>query len=205
MKIKKIIDIFKQTGRVILYEGQDCQWLGNGAAVYPLYGLPRFDNSTLCETYDITDKQAEKIVFTHADALPSGFEFTDTADSEVLMEEHVFTFIYGGRKVRGYPTSQGIAFLDMKYLTPFVDVDISNINLYERYNSAGCLYFAVKVGLLLQGVVMPIDIIDEGLMRELEKLYKLCKIEYFNKKSIPPERSWIDEQLSTFDDDENEE
>jgi hypothetical protein len=181
MKIKKIVDICRQSGRVLLCEGKECQWLGDGAAAYPLYGLPRFDENTLYETYDITDKQAEKIFFTHADGLPSGIEFSDAANSEMLIEGSIFTFFYGGKKVRGYPTSQGIAFLDMKYLAPFADVDSSDIKLYERYNANKRLYFAIKIGLCLAGVIMPIDIVDEGLMRQLEKLYALCKIEYFNK------------------------
>lgn len=57
MKIKKIIDICKKNGNIIIFEGGKEQWISDGAAVFPMFNLPQFDEDSLCKTYDITDKQ----------------------------------------------------------------------------------------------------------------------------------------------------
>lgn len=65
MKIRKIIDICKKNGNIIIFESGKEQWISDGAAVFPMFNLPQFDEDSLCRTYDITDKQAAKIHFRH--------------------------------------------------------------------------------------------------------------------------------------------
>ena len=69
MKIKKLIDLCKKRGCFYLFEDERVQWLSDGVALYPLYNVPEFDEETLCRTFDITEKQQEKIPV-HAGRFP---------------------------------------------------------------------------------------------------------------------------------------
>ena len=122
MLIKKLIGICKKSGIIMLCETDGKgQWLGTGAAMYPLFDLPEFDRHTICRTYDISEKQAEKIIFRHEPELPESFCFSDIDESESLCDPIEMEITVKGQSVQPYMTSQGIAFIDRKYLQPLED------------------------------------------------------------------------------------
>lgn len=82
MKIRKIIDICKRSGHIFLFDTEREQWISDGCAVFPMFNLPRFDENSLYKTYDITDKQANKIIFHHEAELPVSYNFNDVAPGE---------------------------------------------------------------------------------------------------------------------------
>ena len=204
MKIKNIINVCKSTGMLVILEGERCQWIGDGAAFYPLHGLPEFDEETICGTFDISDAQAEKMLFKHYSELPKEISFQDFGhNKEIPVGEPLFTFIYGGKKVCAYETPAGVAFIDTKHFTPFADIDNRDLDLYARYSTEDKLYFVAKMGMMLVGVITPIEIIDEELVQRLEKFLYLFRIELLNRQ--PPEEPEGDEQLSAFDDEDDDE
>ena len=179
MKIRSIIDICKKSGRMMLFENENEQWISDGIAVYPMFSLPKFDMDTLFRTYDITDKQAEKLQFTHYGKMPDAFCFDDTVLEEVLINQAPSYFL---DKVIPFVTSQGIEFIESKYLRPLSDID-STLRIYERYTKSGQLYFAVKSGFVLVAIILPTNFINEKFVQELEEMTKLCKLALQNKKS----------------------
>lgn len=74
MVVKKIVQICKKTGVLNIYDDTErgIQWIGNGYSVYPLEQMPYFSPETICRAYDISEKQAEKIRFTHRKGLLEG-------------------------------------------------------------------------------------------------------------------------------------
>ena len=48
MKIKSIAAICKKRHTIALYDERDgrTQWIGDGMAIYPLYGMPELDEET---------------------------------------------------------------------------------------------------------------------------------------------------------------
>lgn len=48
------------------------QWLGTGAALYPMQRMPRLDGNSIFTAFDITGNQADKIFF-RRDSLPESF------------------------------------------------------------------------------------------------------------------------------------
>lgn len=172
MLVKKLIGICKKSGTILLCETDGGeQWLGNGFALYPLFDLPRFDRHTICRTYDISEKQAEKIIFRHEPELPEGFCFSDIDESESLCDPMEVDISVKGLCVRPYMTSQGIAFIDRRYLQPLEDGDLSMLEIYERTNQAGQMYFAAKIGFMLVGVLTPADVVNERFVDLLHCLY----------------------------------
>lgn len=140
MKIRKVIDICKRSGNVLLFEGEKEQWISDGHAIYSMFNLPQFDEDSLCKTYDITDKQKKKIIFRHEMDLPSSYDFSDVIRDESMVQSGSMYIVDGGRSLIPYTASQGVVFVDAKYLQPFADEGTDLLQLYERQTEDGlCL------------------------------------------------------------------
>ncbi len=140
MKIKKLIDLCKKRGCFYLFEDERVQWLSDGVALYPLYNVPEFDEETLCRTFDITEKQQEKIVFRHEMRLPSQYCFDDFTDGEVMCAQSPVIINGGSHGLIACKTSQGVMFLDRKYLVPLEDTAEGMLEIFERTTKDGQIY-----------------------------------------------------------------
>lgn len=182
MKIKRIAQLCRQSGCIILFEGQDgVQWISNGSAVYPLYGLPRFGPENICTLFDITVKQSEKINIRH-EKLPESFCFSDTDPNETLINSFDLDLSIGGHILMPYRTGTGVHFIEARYLAPLQDLQ-ENLEIYERISGAGSTYFAVKSGLMIYGIILPYDFISEATVSSLKALYYECEVALANKNS----------------------
>lgn len=189
MKVKKLINICKKSGRVMLFEtqGGEIQWLGDDIAVYPLYELPLFDEYTLCKAYDITEKQAERIMFRHEPELPSGYYYGDIESGETLCEPIEMVIAACGTSVQPYRTSHGIMFIDRKYFQPLEDENESALEVYERTTAKGNMYFAIKRGFELLCIVMPFDIVNKKFVNMLREIYERATVVLESKESAASE------------------
>lgn len=152
-----------------------------GGAAYPMINLPRFDMDSLCKTYDITDKQAKKMYLREKGELSETYCFLDSAPGETIAERGSMCILDGNKCLVPFQTSQGIVFIDAKYLQPFADIE-DDIELYERQTESGATYFAVKLGLIIVGIIMPVDAVNDTFVERLRDLYASCDIALFNKK-----------------------
>ena len=64
MKIKNIAAICKKNKYAVIYErytegGGVVQYIGDGAAAYPVTGLPELDKESLLTIFDVPEKQRE--------------------------------------------------------------------------------------------------------------------------------------------------
>lgn len=179
MKIKKAFDICKKAKTIILYRNRlgDVQMLSDGAAVYPLDNLPELDEEYICQIYDINDKQREKIRFMIDEPLPEGYMFDDVDPAETETQIMDFSIKMDGCGVL-LPifTESGIKFINTIYLTPFSDTDSGDIHITMRRTKSGLEYFALKVGMLLYAIILPVDIINKPFVDKLKKLYDYSKL-----------------------------
>lgn len=184
MKIKKIIDLCKKSKRIILFTDEERgeQWISNGEAAYPLFDCPRFDEDTIFAVFDIPQKKAEEIRFEEKAVFPSAYDFSDTTENEMPADRWALGLVVNGERVIPFSTSQGLVFVGEKYLAPFSDYDMAQLTFSERIDTAGQSYFAVKAGFLLIGIVMPIRIINEDLVRDLGRLHRGCEVALANEK-----------------------
>ncbi len=169
MKLKQIEAILKAEKTIIVSETSACQWLGNGAAFYPVYNLPKLTKDNIFTMFDITEEKRDK------------FYFEDGDDSEQLLERGAIAFYAQGRTLEPLKTSQGIAFINTRYLKPFSDID-AGYELYERTTAQGKPYIAVKSGFMLLGIISPYDLVNETFINNLDEILKLSRIALFNKQ-----------------------
>lgn len=187
MKTKKIIDLCKKQNVLILIDDKtsEFQWVSDGQAIYPLLGLPEFSLTQLCMTYDIDTKKQDKMNLQVWNSLPETFDFSDDGDDATECCYSVdFGFAFEDSDALPLKTKDGISFIDKKYLGPLSDVR-DELRIYSRYDVSGRMYFVLKVGFMLYGIVTPMkNIVNERFIDELVRVTELCKETLKNKTDI---------------------
>lgn len=173
MKMRKVIDLCKSSRMLRLYEHEGAQWISDGYALYPLWGMPTFTPDGLKSAYDITDEQWDKFTVTHNEGVPQNINTEDIDDGEVAAVRAPLWVHYAGMSLVPYKVSTGVAWVDAAYLTPFEKTE--RLELYERRMPSGLLYFAAKVGFELVGILMPALLPNKELTEHLEVLARLCR------------------------------
>lgn len=185
MIIKHVISLCKRDRRMMLYDDHSgasaVQWLGAAGAIYPLQHMPQLDENNIFTAFDITTKQADKIIFLRA-ALPTTVDFRDVVECENTLETADIEIGSGGTLLLPLHTSQGIRFIDKAYLRPLADCDEDMLMFYERQTKDGDLYIAVKVGMILAAVITPLDVVNEKFVEKLREITKDCAIALSHRK-----------------------
>ncbi len=178
MKIKKIIALIKDSKCLSIFEGKDCQWLSDGYALYPVFKDFEITPEMLC---DIHDLNIEKMAI-HNKVLPTVFNYADIAENENQLYKSNIEIVYHGKHFIGYETSEGISFVEKRYFAPFTDLDETYLNVYERYTKDGMMYFAVKNGMNLVGIILPKNIITKKFVEDFNSMSTACTIALQNVK-----------------------
>ena len=184
MEIKRIINLCKKSGALILYENEGQQWISDGYVLFPLMNLPHFDEETICRTYDISEKKAAKMTIRHELTLPQSISIADDVNGEMPCEfdEELFN------RLVPVQTTRGLTFIQKQYLTPFADTPADMLYLFERHGPTGNLYFAVKVGFQLMGILVPYDCVNESFVERIERVCEQCKVALQEKKERKNDR-----------------
>lgn len=190
MIIKRIIDLCKKSLIATIYKTSQGQFISNGSGLYPITGLPVFDEDTFCLTYDIPKG---KIHFSEECRLPENIDISDSTDEEVLCEQLPVNLAYHSKILVPVVTETGVKFIDSRYLAPLSDND-NMVTVYARQSDTGETYFVLKNGMLFAGIVMPFEVITVEFVTEVERLAKLCKVALDNKRNYG-----ISGQESIFD------
>lgn len=179
MKIKKIEALVKKEGRIVVSPGAFCQWLQFREACYPLNGLPLMAKVSFFKMFDIAADKWAKYYFNEL-PLPQDLSFDDVLREEQVLDRGVIKVVYRGRTLEPLVTSQGLVFIDTRYLAPFSDDE--NYELYERTASSGLPYIAVKSGMELVGVIVPHEVVDDDFIKTLETMLNLSRVALENRQ-----------------------
>ena len=163
MKIKNIAAICKKNKYAVIYErygesGGVIQYIGDGAAAYPVTGLPALDKESLLTIFDVPEKQREDW-FVQVAGIPSEISFEDMDANEKPVEREAISIAYSGKTLKPLQTRRGLVFIESRYLSPVSDI-LDVLELYERITPGGTPYIVAKAGFLLQAVIMPYDVIS---------------------------------------------
>lgn len=184
MKLKAVEKLCKKRGVVYLFdevadeeEGAQLarQWMGDGAAVYPLDGVPYLDEGGVYAIFDVNDKQKDKLRVSHQEALPEGVCFDDVCPGEVALEIVNLKLSLGGVELILLKDAEGhLTTVDAEYKKPFDNW--KDCELYRRVSRQGTAYVAVKGGCLLRGLIWPYMAVDEGFVEVLGEIYNAAAV-----------------------------
>lgn len=179
MRITKIIGLIKKSKKLMFFEGKDCDWLSDGvAAIYPAFHSKEASAVLICDMYDLDTSK----INVRNTVLPTAYNYADNCENEKQIFKSKIEFIYKGMHLVAYETSQGIDFIDKKYFAPFTDMDEAYLRVFERYTKDGDLYFAVKNGFELVGILLPAKVITKEFVENIEAMSKACTLALQNVK-----------------------
>ena len=121
MKIKNIAAICKKNKYAVIYErntesGGVVQYIGDGAAAYPVTGLPALDKESLLTIFDVPEKQREDW-FVQVAGIPSEISFDDMDATEKPVEREAISIAYSGKTLKPLQTRRGLVFIESRYLS----------------------------------------------------------------------------------------
>lgn len=178
MRMKKIAALCNAEKRYYLMNQKNAagetvyQWLGDGRASYPLVGLPYMELENICAMFDITEKKRENLFLHQSDARET-INWEDTDITERPIKEPKLCVRYEGRDLLPLETSEGITFIQEKYLDPLDSLEY--MQLFERGFKGGGLYIVAKIGMIIQAVIMPMKLPDKSFMELLDDLTRRCR------------------------------
>lgn len=162
MKLKKLGEILKKSKRAVIFQKQTesgfvVQYLSDGSGIYPCFGLPRLTKEGLLTILDIEKSKWDGWHVSEKE-IPEDICLSDTDDVEWNAFPTFYNIDLGNRVVTPLETElNGIVFLDIKYLTPLQDTP--GLQFFIRKSRGGELYIAVKNGVLLVAVIMPVRVV----------------------------------------------
>lgn len=194
MKIKAIAALMKKKRRISIFDDEKngVQWISDGYAAYPLYGLPELDGDTLLTVLDVPEKEREKYIVRRG-MLPRAPCFSDTDGTERRLPPPALISIgYGGEVLAPARTSLGLAFYNPEYLRPVSD---GPFEMYERESAEGKMYLAVKSGFLLRALILPGEPNEEDIAQRLELLHREL-ISSISRKAMESRKKTPEDQYS---------
>lgn len=203
MKIKQVESLLKQTRCITLYDDDSCQWVSNGHACYPLRNMPLLEEDSIFTMLDVPEDKKDKYIFRRDELSATTLDFSDNVVGERVFDRDLLTLSMGGKEIEALRShSGGILFFDTSFLKPFADEQ--SVELYERHTRDGKTYIAVKSGMLLLGVILPVQVINETFIEMLSDMTNLSIYEWEQEKQAKEAGTWSDaegSQLSLYRDE----
>lgn len=160
MKLEEIKKLCKKNKTIILHKrkyglnGFEMveQWLGDDKGYFLLQGCPEFSEGNIYAVFDINDE--DKYTFIDRDLKTIGVSLEDEDDTEIGIETSLINITIENKQFVTAFTSEGATLIDLHYFKPFSDFE-PKCELFERKTNSGNLYFVMKYGMLVVGVIMP--------------------------------------------------
>lgn len=162
MKIRKLAALCKAAKTIYLIDDDisGVQWCSDGTALYPLRGLPRMDESQIMRLFDIPSADSDKYRVYRAVYTACPIDTRDIPHGE----EHILPppdicITYAGQEFMPLSASGKVIWINPKYIDPVSKS--GDIEMYERVGDNGLSYIAVKVGMMLEAIILPLSVGDK--------------------------------------------
>lgn len=175
LNYKKIAKFIKDTRTMTIWNGGGMQYISNGVAVYPVYGMPRMNEMEMLNFLGLADKAS--VITTKAVAAPDWIveaSYDDCIDN--LLESNGPGIILHGDLFRTYYTESGAVVIQNNYIFTVEgsfdkDYPISRciINISDKIKGV-----AIFAGFDLYGVILPVE--TKELYRDYYKLADQLKL-----------------------------
>lgn len=190
MKLSKVAAAFKpsKTARIVVRTDENGeikrQFVTNGAALYPLDGLPMLDEQSILSVFDIPkDKQSEWITkvesANESEFLKAVLEDNDDSDTEIHHTGMMFDYM--DTTMIAYFSQSGVVFLNANYIKPIAN-EGDSIGFYTRKTISGNIIVA-KTGFLLIAVIMPVNVMHGDFVEKLSTIAASLDAEFAQRKA----------------------
>lgn len=181
----KVLSLFKNDRYITILDNKKNgeQWLSNGAAMYNI-GNTEFDAVNIKPI--LPNAKGEWQVESNYTYTYSELDFEDIANYEEPCDRLPETEIIhqGETYIPFILPNREVMFINKKYLKPFV-IETSGVSaFYVRTSQIYGNYLAVKDGMILKGIILPVELVEEDrdthFYRNLKSLYEACSLKYYS-------------------------
>lgn len=168
MQIKAIAALCKK--RKVIYiatEADEQQYIGDGAAIYKIMGLPALNADEVMTLFDLKAKERGKMNVIEKESIP--LDISDYAEDETELTDAYFTFCYGEKVLLPLGGRDGLILIESKYLKPVSD-ETEYQRFYQRKDDSGNSYVVVKNGMIAQAAILPFVIEDKYFVNRMYEL-----------------------------------
>lgn len=157
MKLKDISRLCAKSHEICICDMRGAQWLGDGHAMYPVFGLPELDVDTAPAVLDFNEEKAEALDVRNV-YLEDRYNMREADDYEEALTGVVLRFLHGGGQLDAWRTeSGGIVLIDPIYTKPYFADDAAEPTLYLRRRDNGDNYVIGKSGMFVTAIITPED------------------------------------------------
>ncbi len=156
MKLSKLWALLKASKYITKWEGSDTEWLSDGRAFFPVYGLPTLTEQALRTMLDVDEDKWTSYHYREEGELPFS-DLDNFRDDEELRVSKVTFTVYGVEFV-ALTKGLDIYLVTMKELKP---LGSESLSFYLRDG-----FVAVKEGMVLRAVIAPVIITDDMILAE---------------------------------------
>lgn len=192
MKLKKIEALCKQQKRVVIFDLPSGRWIGDGNAMYLVKDMPKMTKDELLSMFDVPEDKRNHFSFIEKCDVTE-VNLNDTDQSEVILDRSEFGIDFHKHSYEPLETSKGISFICRDYLKPFDDKE-QGYEIYERTAPDGTLYFAVKRGFLLVGIVFSMFFHTDAIKMWAAKFSELLNVAYAIREDEENRSSFFEEE-----------
>lgn len=190
MLLKQIAALCKSNKHLVLIDEARNQYISVGDAIYRLSGLPELDTPTLCNMFDITEKQQSKMHIDHTRASDLPFSIGYKNESELIMAQTTSIILkWADEEYEVIVTTKGVRLIKCKNLRPLKELMKDEYVRYtERVTTDGSVIICVKIGFFDEAYLRTFQLNSE--MKEditlLDQVIHECDEEPDNQ-SVPAE------------------
>lgn len=154
MLIKNAVKILKRSRSVCLYGESGNYWLSDGAVMFPVPEFEELGQESVMAILSVPEKEAEKWSYAAA-PLPGRFLYNGVDPAEIPLNVSDLTVRWQGVSIQPLNSETGSVFVQAFYTDVF-QKDEKDVTFALRKDKNGEIYIAVKQGLMLVGILMPL-------------------------------------------------
>lgn len=186
MKMSKLSKTVKRAGSCYIVHGDGEMWMGTGYGLYRASAAPMIHGSEQAGMILSLPEIGDGKISYHEGRIDDtctymGLDLRDAAPEQIAKPFQV-PAVVKGKLVSCLRTSGSgrLVFYDPALLAPIED-DIRRSEYREytvRETENGAAYIAVKNGMEVLGVILPVRILDEEYLRTLQSFWEMCRDQY---------------------------
>ena len=166
MKIQKIAKLCKRQSTIevvdLVLPGEIVQFVGNGSALYALYGMPRISEDNAFGLFDIPKDKKKVFSTARFSAAELGYSFQDNPEGDTAVFRSPILLGFNGGSYEVLRTDAGFRVIESVYLEPVAD---GPFTLWLRHTRTGGVRIIVKdadfqLVAIIEPSRIPDDVID---------------------------------------------
>lgn len=191
MKLSKYAALATRQSYCAVYRiANDGVWMGLRCALYRADGMPEiYGREQMRAILSLDSKQMDKIFLQEFDFEDtqnvSGFNLRHYDESEQTTKPVTVKAVVKGNYVSALLANDGeLVFYDENYLQPLADVlkDSDYVEMTVRRLENGQRYIVVKDGFDILAIIMPMKVVNEEFLADLQEFETLCTEQLFRER-----------------------